>query len=125
MKSTTLMGIVLLMLGVLALVVPIPRRESRGVKIDNTKIGIQTETRELPPALGLLLACIGACALPFRNSRGARRLKTRSIHVYWNLLPVPVKLLRYVRIVVNIHGDLLSFSKAEKRAGKLAVVCRH
>jgi hypothetical protein len=60
MKSTTLIGIVLLMLGVLALVVPIPRRESRGVKIDNTKIGIQTETREkLPPAVGIVLLAGG------------------------------------------------------------------
>jgi hypothetical protein len=64
MKSTTLIGIVLLMLGVLALVVPIPRRESHGVKIDNTKIGIQTETREkAPPAVGIVLLAGGAVAL--------------------------------------------------------------
>ena len=38
------------------MVVPIPRRESRGVKIDNTKVSIQTETREkLPPAVGIVL----------------------------------------------------------------------
>ena len=64
MKSTTLIGIVLLALGVLALVVPIPRRESHGVKIDNTKIGIQTETREkVPPAVGIVLIAGGALAL--------------------------------------------------------------
>jgi hypothetical protein len=64
MKSTTLIGIVLLALGALALVVPIPRRESHGVKIDNTKIGIQTETREkVPPAVGIVLLAGGAVAL--------------------------------------------------------------
>ena len=64
MKSTTLIGIVLLVLGVLAFVVPIPRRESHGVKIDNTKIGIQTETREkVPPAVGIVLLTGGAVAL--------------------------------------------------------------
>jgi hypothetical protein len=64
MKSTTLIGIVLLALGTLAFVVPIPRRESHGVKIDNTKIGIQTETREkLPPGVGIVLLTGGAVAL--------------------------------------------------------------
>jgi hypothetical protein len=64
MKSTTLIGIVLLALGTLALVVPIPRRESHGVKIDKAKIGIQTETREkLPPGVGIVLLAGGAVAL--------------------------------------------------------------
>jgi uncharacterized membrane protein len=64
MKGITLIGIVLLMLGVVALVVPIPRRESHGVKIGDTKIGIQTETREkLPPAVGIVLIGGGALAL--------------------------------------------------------------
>jgi len=64
MKGITLIGIFLLVLGVVALVVPIPRRESHGVKIDDTKIGIQTETREkLPPAVGIVLIGGGALAL--------------------------------------------------------------
>ncbi|HJY84152.1 MAG TPA: hypothetical protein VKK81_24085 [Candidatus Binatia bacterium] len=64
MKSITLIGILLLMLGVVALLVPIPRRESHGVKIDDTKIGIQTETREkLPPTVGIVLIAGGALAL--------------------------------------------------------------
>jgi hypothetical protein len=63
-KSTTLIGIVLLALGALALVVPIPHRQSHGVKIDKTKIGIQTETREkVPPAVGIVLLAGGAVAL--------------------------------------------------------------
>ncbi len=64
MKSTTLIGIVLLVLGVVALVVPIPRRESHGVKIDDTRIGIQTETREkLPAGVGIVLIAGGGLAL--------------------------------------------------------------
>lgn len=63
MKNATLIGILLLVLGVLALVVPIPRRENHSVKMGDTKIGIQTETREkLPPAVGILLLASGAVA---------------------------------------------------------------
>jgi len=63
MKNVTLLGILLLVLGVLALVVPIPRREAHSVKMGDTKIGIQTETREkLPPAVGIVLLAGGAVA---------------------------------------------------------------
>jgi len=64
MKSTTLIGVLLLILGVVALVVPIPHRESRGVKMDDTKISIQRETREkLPPAVGIVLLAGSAVVL--------------------------------------------------------------
>ena len=64
MKSVTIIGVVLLVLGVLAFVVPIPRHENHAVKIGDTKIGVQTETREkLPPPVGIVLLAGGVLAL--------------------------------------------------------------
>ena len=56
MKGLTLFGSVLLILGLLAFVVPIPHSENHGVKIGDTKIGVQTESsHRLPPVVGGLL----------------------------------------------------------------------
>ena len=64
MKNLTYVGVLLLVLGVLAFVVPIPHREDHGVKIGDTKIGIQTESSEkLPSAVGLVLLAGGVLAL--------------------------------------------------------------
>jgi hypothetical protein len=57
-------GVLLLVLGLGALVVPIPQREDHSVKIGDTKIGVQTEHREkLPPAVGIVLLAGGVLAL--------------------------------------------------------------
>ena len=64
MKNLTYVGVLLLVLGVLAFVVPIPHREDHGVKIGDTKIGIQTESSEkLPSAVGVVLLAGGVLAL--------------------------------------------------------------
>jgi hypothetical protein len=64
MKSTTLIGAVLLLLGLLAFVVPVPQREDHSVKIGDTKIGVQTQdSRKLPPAVGIVLVAGGVLAL--------------------------------------------------------------
>jgi hypothetical protein len=64
MNSTRLIGVVLLLLGLLALVVPIPHREDHSVKIGDAKIGVQTESSEkLPPAVGIVLLAGGVLAL--------------------------------------------------------------
>jgi hypothetical protein len=64
MKSTTLIGAVLLVLGLLAFVVPVPQREDHSVKIGDTKIGVQTQdSRKLPPAVGIVLVAGGVLAL--------------------------------------------------------------
>ena len=60
MKSILVIGVLLLVLGVLALVVPIPRRENHSVKIGDTKIGLQTENSEkLSPAVFIGLPLSG------------------------------------------------------------------
>jgi hypothetical protein len=70
MKSLTLVGALLLVLGLLSLVIPIPHKEDHGVKIGDAKIGVQTEHSErLPPLIGGLLVVGGVIAL----AAGARK----------------------------------------------------
>jgi hypothetical protein len=64
MKFVTLVGVLLLVLGLASFVVPIPHHEKHGVKIGDTKIGVQTESSErMPPAVGIVLLAGGALAL--------------------------------------------------------------
>jgi hypothetical protein len=64
MKGLTLVGILLLVLGALSFVVPVPHREDHSVKIGDAKIGIQTQNSEkLPPAVGIVLLAGGVVAL--------------------------------------------------------------
>jgi hypothetical protein len=71
MKSLFLVGVVLLSLGVLSFVVPIPNRENHSVRIGDAKIGVQTESSEkLPTAASVVLLGAGVLVL-FLGSRGA------------------------------------------------------
>jgi hypothetical protein len=64
MKNLALVGVLLLALGLLSFLVPIPHRENHGVKIGDAKIGIQTEHSEkLPPAVGIVLLAGGVLTL--------------------------------------------------------------
>src|SRR4029077_10030403 len=64
MKGLTLVGALLLVLGLLALVIPIPQKEDHGVKIGDAKIAVQTEHSErLPPVVGGLLVVGGVILL--------------------------------------------------------------
>jgi len=70
MKGVTLVGALLLVLGLLSLVVPIPHKEDHGVKIGDAKIGVETEHSDrLPPVVGGLLVVGGVIAL----AAGARK----------------------------------------------------
>ena len=56
----TMLGGLLLVLGLLAFLVPVPQREDHGIKIGDTKIGVQTESsHRLPPVVGGLLLAGG------------------------------------------------------------------
>jgi hypothetical protein len=64
MKNLAAVGVLLLVLGLLSFFIPIPHRENHGLKIGDTKIGVQTESSEkLPPAVGIVLLAGGALAL--------------------------------------------------------------
>jgi uncharacterized membrane protein len=64
MNRLTWIGVLLLVLGLLSFVVPIPQRENHAVKIGDTKIGVQTENSEkLPTAASIVLLAGGVVAL--------------------------------------------------------------
>jgi len=64
MKLVNVVGLLLLVLGVLSFVVPIPQREDHSLKIGDAKIGVQTESKEkLPPVVGAVLIGSGVLAL--------------------------------------------------------------
>ena len=64
MRPVMVVGALLLVLGLVSFVVPIPDRENHGVKIGDTRIGVQTESSEkLPPVVGIVLLARGALAL--------------------------------------------------------------
>ena len=64
MKALPLVGVLLLVLGVLSFVVPIPHSENHGVKIGDAKISVETQNNEkLPPAAGIVLLAGGVLAL--------------------------------------------------------------
>jgi len=71
MKALSLVGVLLLVLGILAFVVPVPSREDHSMKIGDAKIGIQTESsQKLPPAVGIVLVAggVGALVLGLRKT---------------------------------------------------------
>lgn len=64
MKALPLVGVLLLVMGVLAFVVPIPHSENHGVKFGDAKISVRTESSEkAPPAAGIVLLAGGVLAL--------------------------------------------------------------
>jgi len=64
MKTLPIVGVLLLVLGILSFVVPIPSREDHSVKIGGARIGVQTETsQKLPPAAGIVLLAGGVLAM--------------------------------------------------------------
>jgi hypothetical protein len=59
-----MVGVLLLVLGFLSLIVPLPRREKHGIRIGDAKFSIQTEsTEKLPSAVGIILVGGGVVAL--------------------------------------------------------------
>jgi hypothetical protein len=64
MKSLPLIGVLFLVLGLLAFIVPIPHHEDHGVKIGDAKFSVRTEGSErLPPAVGIVLVAGGVVSL--------------------------------------------------------------
>jgi hypothetical protein len=64
MKALSLVGVLLLVLGVLSFVVPVPHREHHGVRLGDARIGVETESSDkLPPAAGIVLLAGGVVAL--------------------------------------------------------------
>jgi uncharacterized membrane protein len=64
MKALPVVGILLLVLGILSFIVPVPHNENHGVKFGDAKISVETQSSEkLPPAVGIVLIAGGVAAL--------------------------------------------------------------
>jgi hypothetical protein len=64
MKALSLVGILLLVLGILSFIVPLPRSEDHGMKFGEHRISVRTESSDrLPPAAGIVLLAGGVVAL--------------------------------------------------------------
>ncbi len=64
MKTLSLVGVLLMVLGILSFVVPLPHREHHGVRLGDARIGVETESSDkLPPAAGIVLLGGGVIAL--------------------------------------------------------------
>ena len=70
MRMLNLIGIVLLVLGILSFVVPVPMSHSHGAKVGDASISVTTHDQEkLSPAVGGVLCAAGVVLLIF----GARK----------------------------------------------------
>ena len=70
MRLLTVMGAVLVLLGVLSFVVPLPHHEEHSVKIGDAKFAVQTQSSErIPIAASVVIVAAGTVCLVF----GARK----------------------------------------------------
>ena len=61
MKGLAIAGVLLLLLGILSFVVPLPHAEHHGVSVGDTHIGVTTEHDEkVPPVVSIVLVVAGA-----------------------------------------------------------------
>ena len=61
MKTISWVGLLLLVLGILSFVIPVPRSESHGIKVGDASVGITTKSNEkLSPIVGGILCAVGA-----------------------------------------------------------------
>jgi hypothetical protein len=64
MKTLTIVGVVLVLLGVLSFFVPVPHQEDHSVKIGDAKVGIQTQSSErIPVGASIAIVVAGAACL--------------------------------------------------------------
>ncbi len=64
MKTLSLVGVLLMVLGILSFVVPLPHHEHHGARLGDARIGVETESSDkLPPAAGIVLLAGGVVAL--------------------------------------------------------------
>jgi len=69
MKTLLFAGLLLVVLGIASLVIPIPRSETQGIKVGDTKIGVQTSHSErVSPIISAVLIA-GGIALAIAGAR--------------------------------------------------------
>jgi hypothetical protein len=71
MKALPLVGVLLVVLGVLSFLVPLPHQEKHGVSLGDAKFSVQTEHSQLlPSAVGVILIGGGVVALVLGLRKG-------------------------------------------------------
>jgi hypothetical protein len=69
MKILLSAGLLLIVLGIVSLVVPIPHSETEGIKVGNTNLGVQTSHSErISPIISVVLIA-GGIALSIAGTR--------------------------------------------------------
>lgn len=64
MRILTILGTLVLVLGIVAFVAPIPKSEHHGVKIGDSQVGITTQHNErVPPVAAGLICMVGTVLL--------------------------------------------------------------
>jgi hypothetical protein len=69
MRILLVLGVVLIVLGMASLVVPIPSKESQGIKIGGANIAIETSHKERVPPLISAVLIAGGIALAIAGTR--------------------------------------------------------
>jgi hypothetical protein len=69
MKILLFAGLVLIALGIVSLVVPIPHTQTDGIKIGNTNLGVQTSHSERVSPLISIVLIAGGIALSIAGTR--------------------------------------------------------
>lgn len=60
MKAVFWIGMVVLILGIVSLVVPIPHKEKEGFKVGGMSVGVETQHKEkVPPLLSVVMIVSG------------------------------------------------------------------
>ncbi len=69
MKTLFWVGLVVLVLGFVSLVVPIPRTERQGIKAGDVSIGVETHSDEKVPPLVTAVMILGGAGLMIAGKR--------------------------------------------------------
>jgi nucleoside recognition membrane protein YjiH len=72
MKALFWIGLVLMILGVVSLLVPIPRNERDGVKVAGVSIGIETRHDEKAPPIVTAIMILGGAGLMIAGKTAGR-----------------------------------------------------
>ena len=60
MKALLVVGFVILLLGLLSFVVPVPHMHHHGMSVGDAHIGVTTEhDKKLPPAVSIIIVVVG------------------------------------------------------------------
>jgi len=72
MKALLSVGLVVLILGILSFLVPVPHPEHHGVSAGDLHVGINTEHSDrVPPAISVVLVVVGAGMMIAGRSKSA------------------------------------------------------